>query len=301
MKHILNYLSLMLASFFFAVSMIANQMIVKEVNPAIATFYQFFIAAIVMFIYNICRHVSLKLEKKDILYLIMLSFFGYTLSNTLFNEGLKISSAINASIIASTVPIFTMIISVIFLKTKVAILNITAICISIFGVLSMILDWNFAKLASIDNKGDLLFILGVITFCVYLIKIESILKKYDTLIIVMYMFIFSLLTTIPFMIPELGSYDIMNTSTKTWVAVFITGVFGGGVAYSLQQFCIKKLGPIITSLITNLIPIFVALLSYVLFGTLISTKILLSMFIIIFGVVSSTLIHAYYIKNNTIV
>lgn len=297
MKRLINYLLLVLSAFFFSTSLVSNQVIVKEIPPSFATFYRFFIAAIIMVVYNICRHANLKLEKRDVLKLIMISFVGYTLNGLLFNKGIKTTSAISASIIASTIPIFTLLLSIVFLKKRVSIWNVIAICVSLFGVLSMILDWDFSKLAHIGNQGDLLLLLGVLTSSIYIISIKSILQRYDTLVIVMYMFIFAFITIIPFMIPEFKSSNIMDTSKETWIAILVTGVFGGAVAYSLQQLSIKSLGSIVTSLSINLVPIFVALTSYVLFGTVISVKSIFSMFIVIFGVVSSTLIHTSYKKR----
>jgi len=296
MKHLINYLLLILSAFLFSASLISNQAIVKEIPPSFATFYRFFIAGIIMFVYNICRRVNLKLEKKDLLYLIMMSFIGYTLNSLFFNKGIKITSAINASIIVSTIPIATLLLSIVFLKKRVSIWNVIAMCVSLFGVLSMILNWDFSKLANIGNQGDLLFLLGVLASSIYIIGIQSILQKNDALVIVMYMFIFSFLTVIPFMIPEFKSSNIMNTSKDTWIAILVTGVFGGAAAYSLQQLSIKYLGSIITSLSVNLVPIFVALTSYILFGTVISPKSIFSMFIVIIGVVTSTLIRTSYKK-----
>ena len=106
----------------------------------------------------------------------------------------------------------------------------------------------------------------------------------------MYMFILSFLTAIPFVIPELIVYNIMDTSTEVWIAVLVYGFFGAAVALSLQQICIRHFGSIVAALAINLVPIFVAICSYFLFGTIISLKNIVSMMIVISGVVGNILL-----------
>ena len=281
---------LILSAFFFATALLSNQIIAQEIPPGTATFLRFFIASIPMVIYNLVRSVNLKIEKKDFFYLMFLSFMGYTINGILFTVAMKSSSAINGSIISSSVPIFTLLLSVIFLNKKISFLNVCAIIISLFGVLSMILDWDFSQLFVLGSKGDILFVLGVLASCIYIVGVQSLLKKYDTFVIVMYMFILSFLTAIPFVIPELIVYNIMDTSTEVWIAVLVYGFFGAAVALSLQQICIRHFGSIVAALAINLVPIFVAICSYFLFGTIISLKNIVSMMIVISGVVGNILL-----------
>ncbi len=285
-----KFVLLILSSFFFATALLSNQIIAQEMPPGTATFFRFFIASIPMIIYNLVRSVNLKIEKKDLFYLMFLSFMGYTINGILFTIAMKSSSAINGSIISTSVPIFTLLLSVIFLNKKISFLNVCAIILSLFGVLSMILDWDFSQLFMLGSKGDILFVLGVLASCVYIVGVQSLLKKYDTFVIVMYMFILSFLTAIPFVIPELIVYNIMDTSTEVWVAVLVYGIFGAAVALSLQQISIRHFGSIVAALAINLVPIFVGICSYFLFGTIISLKNIISMMIVIFGVVGNIVI-----------
>jgi len=281
---------LILSALFFSTSLLSSQVIAKEVPAAIATIYRFFTASIPIVFYNIYRKANLRIDKQDILYLCLLGFFGYALNSILFTQAMKTSSAINGSIISSTVPIFTLILSVIFLRKKIMFMNIIAMTISLFGIVSMIVNWDFTQLASLKNAGDILFVLGVISSSIYIIGVKRILEKYDTLVVVMYMFISGFITAIPFAIPQLYHYDIMSTSLETWIAVLVIGFLGSTVAYSLQQFCIKRFGSIYTSLSINLVPIFVAFFSFILFRKLISLQSLLSMFIVIFGIILNTVV-----------
>ena len=281
---------LILSAFFFATSLLSSQIIAQEMPPSTATFLRFFTASIPMIIYNLARTVNLKIEKKDLFYLIFLSFMGYTINGILFTIAMKSSSAINGSIISSSVPIFTLLLSVIFLNKKIRFYNICAILVSLFGVLSMILDWDFSQLFKLGSKGDIFFVLGVLASCVYIIGVQPLLKKYDTFVIVMYMFVFSFLTALPFMIPELTVYRIIDTSAKVWKAVLVIGISGTAIAYSLQQICIRHFGSIVAALAINLVPIFVAICSYFLFGTIISLKNIVSMMIVISGVVGNILL-----------
>jgi len=106
------------------------------------------------------RSESIKklINRKYFFSLLLIGFFGTTISNILFFYGVKLTSGINSSILLQVEPIYALFIGYIILNEKVTLRQILATIVIVFGTLLVVYQGTFSL-----NWGDLL-VLGT-PFC----------------------------------------------------------------------------------------------------------------------------------------
>ncbi|MFA6621134.1 MAG: DMT family transporter [Candidatus Caldatribacteriota bacterium] len=128
---------------------------VSLVHPLFFAALTNLIAAAGLILIILYRSESIKklINRKYFLSLLLIAFFGTTISNILFFYGVRITSGINSSILLQVEPIYALFIGYIILKEKVTFRQIIATTVIIFGTLLIIYQGTFSL-----NWGDLLVI-----------------------------------------------------------------------------------------------------------------------------------------------
>lgn len=253
---------LLLATFFWALGLIVGKFCSVEIPTLTLTCLRYFIAGIGIAIIYYSKKKEMKIDKKDLPYIIGLAFLGVVLNGVFFFMGIKITSSINTAIISSTTPMIVCILGFIFFKEKITKKNILSVIMSVLGILFLLVNGNISKLLNINfNKGDLMILGAVTSNGIYIIASKRMLKKYEIEKLLAYVFLITSLILSPALIFEKELYTVNQISSKAILALLYMAIFSSLLAFLLQQKGIKKLGPIKAAVYTNLIPIYSILLS----------------------------------------
>ena len=279
---------LLLATFFWALGLIVGKFCSAEMPPMTLTCIRYLLAGVGIGIVHLKKEKEFKIEKNDLFYIFLLSFFGIVLNGVLFFKGISLTSSVNTSIISSTAPAIVCIIGVLFLKEKINIKNIFSILFSILGILLLLTNGEISSLLKIEfNKGDLIILGAVISNGLYIIGAKKVLKKYSSTKILTYLFLFTSLILLPSVYFERNLYLISNVSFKAIISLIYMGIFSSLFAFLLQQQGIKKIGPVKASVYTNLIPIYSIILSSIILKERISFIQIISMILVILAIMIS--------------
>lgn len=126
---------------------------VSLVHPLFFAALTNLIAAAGLIFLIFCKSGSIKqlINKKYFLSLLLIGFFGTTISNILFFYGVRLTSGINSSILLQVEPIYALFIGYLLLNEKVSFRQISATIVIIFGTLLVIYQGTLTL-----NWGDLL-------------------------------------------------------------------------------------------------------------------------------------------------
>ena len=181
-----------------------------------------------------------------------------TLFNTLVYTGLKLTTATNALIINSSVPIIVLIFSFYILKQSINLKQV-------LGILYLILQGDIFSIFSLEfNSGDLWIILSSLTWALYSVFIKFKPKDLNDVEF------FSTVVTIGFiMVLPLYffqgytlEYEIQVLKDNYFVFIYIS-VFTSVLSYYFWHKGIEEIGASKTSQFTHLMPIFGAILAYI--------------------------------------
>ena len=104
----------------------------------------------------------------------LLAVLGITGFNSIAYIALQYTTATNATLLNSFIPIFIFVISVVFFKEKITLKQILGVLVSLLGVVAIITRLDIAVIQHLTiNKGDLWMLLAALVWALY-----SILLKY---------------------------------------------------------------------------------------------------------------------------
>jgi drug/metabolite transporter (DMT)-like permease len=208
----------------------------------------------------------------------ILGILGY---NLILYTSLNYTSALNASLINSLNPGMLVIFSFFLLKEKISIQKIIGILISLSGVLIVLTKNNILILKSLTfNFGDVLMILAITLWTLYTI-ISKKLVDIKPITATAYSGLIAVILLIPMVIFIGKPPEVINL--KLILSMSYIVLFPSIGSFLLWNFSIKNIEASKAGIFLNLLPIFIAIISWFL-GEKISSYQLIGGMLVFIGV-----------------
>jgi drug/metabolite transporter (DMT)-like permease len=250
-------------------------------------FWRFFLGAFILLaIFGkrvTCGHTLIKEDGRILLFAAMC---GISINIIFYFLGLQRTLAINAPVIASSGPIFTMLIAISFLHEKFSKRKLIGILLGSIGILIIILEPLLVTGIDMSILGNMFLLIATFGAIGQTIFGRKILPKYDTLVITFYSFLIGSITFLPFAFFEYY-YTPSLYATLNWqgyLGLFYGAVFSSALAYSLFDFGLSKIGATEASIFSYIIPVVGTIISYFILHEPITTPFLIGS-IFIFGAI----------------
>ena len=209
--------------------------------------------------------INEKVDKKDFLRLFALGIFGVAINQSLFLKGLHLTSPIDAAIMMITTPILVLIIASLIIKEKITLLKTAGIVIGFSGAAYLV----FQNMSGVQKEssflGDLYVFINAIAWGTFLVLVKPLMKKYHSITILKWVFLFGLPLVLPFGIADGVNLEWQNLSAKIWLYAGFVIVFTTFVAYLLNTLALKELSPSIVSAYIYTQPFLTALITIFIF------------------------------------
>ena len=269
MKKYLPYLIMLLPPLFWAGNFIVGKAVSNQHIPIGLSFWRWFLATLI-FTPFVLKAI---IKEKDIILkhfpkIVILSLLSISAFNSLAYISLQYTTALNATILNSFIPIFILIIVSLFFKEKISRYQVVGIFISLLGVFIILsrLDINIIKNITF-NKGDLWMLVAALDWAMY-----SILLKYlrpTELKPMTFLGIMMILGTI-FLIPLYLANpfnELMITLNKDVIyALAYIAIFPSIISYLAWNYGLQKIGVALGGQYIHLMPIFGALMAVLFLG-----------------------------------
>lgn len=241
------------------------------------------------------RRIQLK-EKKHELYFMLAGLFGVAMYQMMENCALNFTSPNNVCIIVSTNPMFTAIVTSIFLKEKnISPRFIIGFIVAMIGITLVTLNGTYEL--HLSPKGDFLALGSAISWAFYSMFVAKINKaKYETLIATRHVFFWALIFMIPmaissFIIPspltsictskELIIKHFLNW--KNWMNLLMLGCCASAFCFAAWSKACASIGTVKTTIGLYLMPVITIVFSYIFLHETISLTGLLGALLTICG------------------
>lgn len=276
-----QFLILLLLAFIWGSSFILMKIGLKSFSSEQAAGIRMLLASLVLLPYSL---KNLKfLRKKDVTSLLIAGFIGSFIPAFLFTKAqTEISSAL-AGMLNSLTPIFTLIIGILFYKTKTKWLQVTGLILGFFGAVGLITsgqDLSFGKI----NSYALLIVLATLFYGININVVKARLSHLSGVQITSLSFFF----TGPAALIYLSTTDFAPVfQSANWpihfAALATLGIMGTALAMLLMNSLIRNSSAVFASSVTYIIPVF-AILWGVLDGEKVTVLHLACMSFILLGV-----------------
>ncbi|MBQ9173493.1 MAG: DMT family transporter [Bacteroidales bacterium] len=223
-----------------------------------------------------------KIEKGDMLKIAAASFVGLFVPQMTFLFAITMSTSIDTAILSTFGPIFTMLFAFAFLGEPITGKKAGGVAMSFAGVIFLIFNSVHSGGADFTTPmGYVLLLLNSLSFSLYLGIFRPLISKYSVVTFMKWMFLYSLLLSLPFSLKGLLSTDYAAIPGNVKWEIGYLIFFATFVAYFLIPFGQKYLRPTVVSMYTYLQPIIAAIVSiWIGMDTLTWQKILATVFVV---------------------
>ncbi|MCE4563659.1 DMT family transporter [Maribellus sp. CM-23] len=260
-KDFLAYASALGAAFFWSFSFIWFKIAYQGYGPITVVIFRLAISAVLITAIALFMKRLQKPEKKDIWLFILMAFFEPFLYFIGESYGLIYISSTVAAVIVATIPLFSPVAAWFFFREKIRWMNALGLLFSFLGVGLVVLNGAFQFDASPLGVG--LEFMAVFAAISYSIVLRKLVGKYNTLTILAYQNVIGVVFFLPVWL-SLEVKDFMHQPfhEEAFRAIIFLAVFASTLAFVFFTQSIRHLGVNRSNTFINLIPVFVAILSF---------------------------------------
>ena len=290
----LAIIALVIAHLIWGANFVVAKIALQEIPPMTLAFLRYFLATLLLIPFLLTfEKKQLKVKLDHLPKLILVGIFMITINIALFYEGLKRTSAIDASVLSMSIPIISVIGGWFFLRERIFWINLIGIFLGFVGSLVLLgIPLIFiGKFSGVTLFGNILIILSSLSFVVGAVLAKSVLKKYHSVIVTTISFLVGAIT---FLIPALLEYVqnpswVNNLSVLGVLSLIYITLLSSIVAFFLLNYGIEKIGVIKSNLFHYMEPAVAATFAVPFLGERISYSFIVGTVLIVLGVYWGTL------------
>jgi drug/metabolite transporter (DMT)-like permease len=175
-----------------------------------------------------------------------------------FIEGLARTTATNAVVIGTTIPVFTVGVAVVMRKEAATFAKVMGLAIACIGAMVVVGAGRFEGGGRL--LGNLLIVGNSLSFSIYLVISRRLLSKYSPMTVVTWTFVFGALGVLPF-----GAHALAvaapHLSPRAWACVAYIVLFPTVGTYFLNMFALQKVPASLVAIYIYVQPVVGALMA----------------------------------------
>ena len=281
-KEILAFGSALGAAFFWSFSFIWFKVAYQGYNPVTVVIFRLTIAALLITIIAAFLKRLQKPTKKDFWLFLLMSFFEPFIYFLGESYGLKYVSSTVAAVIVATIPLISPVFAWYFFKEKLKWMNVAGLAISFFGVGLVVLNGSFQFDAAPLGIG--LEFIAVFAAIAYSIVLKNLVSRYNTMSIIAYQNIIGIVFFLPvWFIIDYKDFITRPFHPEAFRAIVLLAVFSSTLAFVFFTKSIRSIGVNRSNSFINLIPVFVAILSFFILNEELGTQKIVGIVVVVAG------------------
>ncbi len=260
-KDFLAFASALGAAFFWSFSFIWFKIAYLGYNPITVVIFRLAISAVLISIIAWGLKRLQRPTKKDIWLFILMAFFEPFMYFIGESYGLIYISSTVAAVIVATIPLISPVAAWFFYHEKIRWMNATGLLFSFLGVGLVVLNGSFKFEASPLGVG--LEFMAVLSAISYSIVLRNLVGKYNTFTIIAWQNFIGVILFLPIWLTfEFNDFVTRPFHPQAFKAIVFLAVFASTLAFVFFTQSIRQLGVNRSNTFINLIPVFVAILSF---------------------------------------
>lgn len=260
--------ALIAVQFLFASNAVVGRLALATFTPRAILVLRICGAASVFWAFGFRSALRERFTGREVRTLLLCAVLGLVLNQGFYLLGLSLSTATNATIIGTSIPVFTAAISMAVGDERLALGKILGLALALSGALTLA-GIDRLLTASADHRaaaslGDLFFVANSLSFSAYFVLVRKLARRHDALAISRWTFAFAALLSLP--LAFLGPLTHAATSSLAWAeAVYL--VLGPTVlAYLFNAYALRFVDSSTAASFVYLQPVIAAAMALPLLG-----------------------------------
>jgi drug/metabolite transporter (DMT)-like permease len=200
----------------------------------------------------------------DLARLLGLSLLGVIVNQLLFLEGLSRSTAVNAGLLMTVIPVVTVVLAASLGHEGLGRRRVAGLLLSVTGVLVLFLGRGAQLGGASTLTGDLMMTANAVSYAVYLVLAKPVLARLPQLVVVAWLFLFGALI-VPWF-TRAADWAPPSASSRHWLALGGILLFPTVLAYLLNTVVLARTHAGTTAIYIMLQPFVAAVLGIAVLG-----------------------------------
>ncbi|WP_239630668.1 DMT family transporter [Paenibacillus sp. H1-7] len=248
-----GHIGMLIVLLLWGSSFVSIKIAVGFIPPITMALIRFAVASALLWLWLKKKEPSSRLDKQDVLRMMAAGCLGVTLYFYFENSGVQLSTASNAALIASVIPILATLLDQLIYKTRLTGLQWSGMAVAFAGTYLAITANGQVQFASAHFKGNMLIVCAMVTWSLYTLCNKSFRSQYSGLFMTTYQNLFGTLLLLPLSLTEYRQWGPIPAAVL--LHVLFLAVFCSACCYLLYIYALRQLDVTVTTMYLNLVPI----------------------------------------------
>jgi drug/metabolite transporter (DMT)-like permease len=234
---------------------IVGKLVMRDIPPGVLILARVGGAATVLAVAHRALRLQPVRDRDDLRSLALMGLLGVAANQSLFLLGLRHTTAINATILVTTVPVFTVLGSLLFRREAPSTAKILGILLAGSAAVYLI-GPDRVSLAPGLALGNAMIVVAMMAYAAYLVHVRRMLDRYPAVTVSYYVMLFGALGVLP--VGLYGLHSLGPVQASSWLLVGYIVLFPTILAYFLNIWALKRASSNLVAGFTYLQPVFTA-------------------------------------------
>jgi drug/metabolite transporter (DMT)-like permease len=229
-----------------------------------------------------------QLPKRVLAWLVLSSLLGVVLNQLLFVKGLSLTTAINATLLTTTIPVITLGVSIALGYDRPSVLHFLGIALAAAGVIYLVDPWR-ANFTAQTTLGNVLILCSSFSYGAYIAVSRDLFRRYGALNVITWIFLVGAIISLPVSTYAWSSEAWRDISAELWLIVAYVILVPTVGAYYLNSWAITRVPPSVVAIYIYLQPLLAFGLAPLVLGETWNSRTLVACALIFAGVAVVTI------------
>lgn len=248
------HLALVAVQIMFGTWPIFGKVVLRSMSSTSLVCFRIFGAAVVFTLLQRKLGELRQLPARVLAWLVFSSVLGVSLNQFIFVKGLSLTTAINATLLITTIPVSTLVVSIALGYDKASLRHFVGIALAAAGVVYLVDPWR-ADFTAQTTLGNLLLIASSFAYGAYLAVSRNLFRRYGALNVITWIFQLAALVAIPIAAFAWSTAGLSAVSTGLFLAVVYIILVPTVGAYYLNSWAITRVSPSVVAVYIYLQPL----------------------------------------------
>ena len=206
-----------------------------------------------------------SMPRKDLAWLTLCSIVGVVGNQFIYLKGLSLTTVINTTLLSTTIPAFTLFVSIILGHDHLSVRRVIGIALAASGVIYLINPFR-ADLSSQNMVGNLLVATSSLLYAIYIVISKDLFERYGALNVITWIFVVGSIITAPAGFYFLSSTQLHTLPVTVWLTIVFIILFPTVGAYYLNAWALTQVTPSTVAIYIYMQPLFAFGVAPVLLG-----------------------------------
>lgn len=284
------YVLLVLTTLFWSGNFVVSRGMHAEIPPFTLAFWRWLTAFLILSLFAV-KYLwqQRQLARSHYRFICIQGLVGVAGFNTFVYLAMQTTTAINAVLVNSCIPVLIAVCSWIFYREVMTPRQCLGVLVSLTGVVLIICRGELAQLLAVSfNRGDLLVLAAAMLWAVYSANLKRYPQGLHPLAYQSGIVLFGLLVLFPLYLLELYSGKVMQVTAASVGAILYVAVFASILAYIFWNRAVRTVGANKAGPFIHLMPVFSTILAVLFLGESIQLYHLEGIVMIFIGIAMTT-------------